>query len=468
MSGTDHYGVFGVADRLMGVLLSQLGEVCVVSNISRMMDPRPGLLGVIALRDMLVPLLDVPHTLGLPARTDPPAKAAILRHNGRIAAMAVDDIVALTKATPREVANMATTDDADRARITSGFLHGSDIVSCLDVAALFERPDIVTTPSENPGKQRAAANNVSKLLIVSCGGASFAIDAIRIHATVPRRAIDTSEVSSPFCLGFITNQGWKVPVVDGATALGLGRPDARTNAPIVVLRIAEGKLLGLAVDSMERIALVSQADIQDSTAVVRSGGTLKSVFVSPDGIQTHVVDMDALSATPDLAELATLATRSGGSTPQTGRDADPSSKQTERQKYLLFRADRQFAAPTSQIARILTAPEQLVPTGDTYPAMVQGLFEVDNRSVPLVTLGGRAPQDKAKYVLLVGTPGRQIGVLVERIDGVLNASWRGSVTSPNGEEELVELQEGAKRQVVPVAELGQLASALCNTDPVLH
>ena len=79
MPAADHHGIFGVADRMVGVPLEHLGEVCVVSKVSPMMDPNPGLLGVIGLRNMLVPLLDVPHSLGLPARTEAPAKAAILR-----------------------------------------------------------------------------------------------------------------------------------------------------------------------------------------------------------------------------------------------------------------------------------------------------------------------------------------------------------------------------------------------------
>ncbi|MEO1454319.1 MAG: chemotaxis protein CheW [Pseudomonadota bacterium] len=461
MQATDHHGIFGVADRMVGVPLEHLGEVCVVSKVSPMMDPNPGLLGVIGLRNMLVPLLDVPHSLGLPPRTEAPAKAAILRYGGRIAAMAVDEIVALAKAAPRDVSHANTPSATDPAMIRSGFLHGTDMVSCLDVGALFGRPDIVTTTAEQPAKARDGAARISKLLIVSCGGASLAIDAIRIHATVPRRAVNTSELSSSFCLGFIEHQGWKTPVVDAATALGLGTPDTRTNAPIVVLRMAEDQLLGLAVDTMEQIALIPATDIAQSSAVIRAGGVLMSAFVDANGRQTHIVDMDALSQMPELDELSKLAMRKSSPSAPPRATREHHTVRMEAQKYLLFRAGRTLSVPTSQIARILPAPDRLVPTGTAAHAMVEGLFEVDKRSVPLVRLGGTGPGHKAcEFVLLVGPPGQQIGVAVERIFGVLNSAWRAHETSQHGDEDLVELKEGADRRVVPVADLGGLAGML--------
>ena len=458
MGGSEHHGVFRMSDLLAGVPLAHLAEVCVVSKVSPMLDAGTGVLGAINLRQTLVPLLDVPRCLGLPARTTPPATAAILRHGGRLAAMALDEILALATAAPTALGRAPAGEGDPAAAIPRAFLHGGELVSCLDVPAFFEKPGGITAPAAGPVASDDGAGRAAKLLIVSCGGASFAVDAIGVHATVPKRAIDTSEVSTEFCLGFVQHQGWKVPVVDAATVLGLGVPATRTNAPIVILRFADGALLALAVDTMERIAHVPASRIHQSSAVVRSAGLLKDAFVAEDGQQTHILDIDAMGAVPEFAELAQLTMREGAAAVGPATAKAGAGAQAESQRYLLFRAGRTQAALTGQIARILDAPERLVAVNLPGHPEVEGLFEVDNRSVPLIRLG--TASEPPRFVLLVGAPGQQVGFGVDRIHGVQTSNWRATDETPQGKQDLVELRDGATTQLVAVVDLVRMAAGI--------
>ncbi|MEL6644554.1 MAG: chemotaxis protein CheW [Pseudomonadota bacterium] len=461
MARTRHHGIFKIAGCLVGVPIEGLAEVCVVSDVSPIMDARPGLLGTINLRGKLVPLKDLAPLFGLPTQTSIPKRAAILQHKGQIMAAAVEDIIALSPASPIPIGSQSAGADTATRTISESFLHGTETVSCLDVEGLFASPDVPTTAAAMAQTQEDAGGSTSKLLIVSSGGASFAIDAIRVHATVPRLKINTSEASTAVCLGFVEYQDWKIPVVDAAAVLGLGRPEMHSSAPIVILRMAEDRLLGLAVTSMERITIAPSSRIFPSSAVIRPQGLLPSAFVLEDGLQTHVVDLDALARIPDLAELASLSMRKQVAKPYGEGVSEDAKVRLDQQKYLLYRAGAMHATATSEIVRILVAPDRVVDVGAQFHPSICGLFEVDRRSIPLVGIGSARPRlSDIKFVLLVGPPDAQIGYAVEGITGVLQSVRRAADVVNGSKVDLVELHDGRRKRLVTVTSLDQMARDL--------
>lgn len=461
MPATHHYGIFEMSGRLIGVPLEGLAEVCVVSNVSPIMDARPGLLGTTNLRGRLVPLMDLAPLFGLPTRQIVPTRAAILQHGGHIMAIAVDEIVALSLAAPHALGGKCLASEDASCVVSEGFLHGSEMVSCLDIAGLFATPGLRTIAAARPNGQHDRARSTAKLLIVSSGGASFAIDAIRVHATVPRLEINISEASTAICLGFVEYQGWKIPIVDAATVLGLGAPQTHTSAPIVILRMAEDRLLGLAVRSMERIVLTPSEGIHPSSAVMRSGGLLPSAFVSDDNTQTHIVDLNALAAVPDLVDLASLSIRQGDASATVLQATADGAVRADRQKYLLYRAGGYHATATSEIVRILVAPRHVVAVGGHCDPSIYGLFEVDGRSIPLVGIGpDRPPLSAVRFALLVGSADNQVGFAVEQITGVLQSVRRASDRVNGAEVDLVELLERGSKRLVAVTSLEAVARGL--------
>lgn len=426
-------------------------------NISPLLNANPAALGTIDLRGDLVPLHDLEVVSGLPGRKDTPRIAAILRHRGETAAIALDEIVDFKKANPIPLKQEASK-IANTTILPTGFLLKSETVSCLDVVAFFRSEKVISiTPNRHSEKE--VPGGYLKLLIISGGGAHFAIDAIKIQATIPLRKIDTDECSGGLFLGFIRHQGWKVPVVDGATVLGLGHAARRSEAKIVILRFPGELLLGLAVDEMDRIASVPEADIEDSNPMVQIRGLLPWAFVDKAQRQIHIVDMDALTKVPELLELSGLSSRlEQQETPVTSDGEASGTALRENARYLVYQSGVQVASPITDVVRILPAPRDLVPAGNDIHPCVRGFFGLDSRSVPFVDIEDRVAEAPA-FTLLVGPPGREVGFAVDRIHSVQSSRWR--FPEKSGQDgTIIELGQGEAKKVLPLVDLAAIAEGL--------
>ena len=131
----------------------------------------------------------------------------------------------------------------------------------------------------------------------------------------------------------------------------------------------------------------------------------------------------------------------------------------ERERYLVFRAGKTYAARVDDVLRIIEHPANVTPLHDEGNA-IAGLFLLGTESIALAPL---APPDNApgNHVLLVGQSGRQIGFVVDEVIGLRRSNWRGP-PSPEDPEALplVELRQGREKEVLPVIDLAARAEAL--------
>lgn len=455
-------GVFRVGDRLVGVQIDHLAEVCLIPKLSPLLLDSPHLMGALGLRGGLIPIVDLGSVAGLPARGDVPQFAAILRRAGRTIGFAVDSIVDFAYPQLTDLQALHSEDADDKTIFNGGFLADGVAVSSLDVACLFSRPDVPTTPDVRSTMRTTIDANRETLLTFSAGGAEFAIDAIQVHSTVPRQEIDASELGGGDCLGLIRHQGWKIPVVDPCPTLGLGITDRQTHAEVVVLRFADEKLLSFAVNSINEIIAVARSDIRPSTPYLQRRGFLPEVITNQSDQQTHIIRYEALLNERFFSEFAALATRQ--ETKKTAPRAATSDGDVhyERGKYLVFDAGRCVAAPVDQIVRILRAPNGLVRVqGDD--TKCAGIFSLDGASALMANLPWQtsAAEVAKPFVLLVGEPGRQVGFPVDSIVGLKTSSWRSKPKSTDSSQEtLVHLGNGKEAMVLPVVNLRSMANMM--------
>ena len=470
------FGVFRIGERLIGVPFNNLAEVCVVPAVSKLMEPEGALLGAFDLRGTLLPLIDMEAFCGVSQRGRRPDKAAVLQDQGRITAIALDEIISLTEAQPTRTQRGAPDkgsalphgDDANLNRVfTSGFVLDGKVVNCLDAPAFLARPDVPSIANTRAAKRSFDSARGSKALIFSSGGVHFGVDAVHISATVPRKPIDTSEIGGDggICMGFVEHHGWKIPAVHTNRVLGIGRFTDPRDAEVVLLRFPDRRLLGLAVDATERLSWVPGDRLQPASDLIAGLGLLPEVFVSEDGEQVFMVDFDALSARPDLRTLAELAARLGGQEAarlDASQDADGAVRESER--YLIFDAGGKMAVRAHQIARILPMPRDIVPPGNMPPS-VRGFFLAGGRSVPLVALPGTAPGgDGEGFVLLVSADGKDVGFTADRICSMRTSEWRiaGTGAGPDTRD-MVQVRDRGETAILPVADLIELARDLSGT-----
>ena len=470
MTGIDAktgHGVFKIGDRLVGVPVDNLVEVCVVPELSSLMEPEGALLGAFDLRDSMVPLLDVEVLSGIPKRSRAVEKAAVVRYRERVTALAVDEIVNLTEARPTETryGSAGTSPGAKsavRRLFESGFVLNGTVVNCLDIEALFDRADVPSVFGARGSTGRGEAAQGRKYLIFTSGGAHFGVDAMHISATVPRKNVDSRELGGEggLCMGFIDHHGWKVPVVNASQVLGLGSSAAPRETETVVLRFPGDKLLALAVDATERLSTIPDDLLKPASPILARRALLPHVFVSDTGAQVYTVDFEELCKREDLASIAELAIHHVAEN-ETATRAPREEEGIVREavRYLIFNAGHKRAVPAAQISRILPMPDDLIPPGDM-PNSVKGVFAVGDRSVPLVSLHEGSPDGCAdSYVLLVSLDDTAVGFVAERICGIQTSDWR-SAGEATGEPDLVQVTDQGEATILPVSDLHALARSL--------
>lgn len=471
------HGVLRIGDRLIGVPFDNLAEVCVVPEVSKLMVADGPILGGFDLRGFLVPLVDVENLCGLPARDRAVQRAAVLQHDQRITAIALDEIVTLTEAEPTKTdyghtapqAGLPEHEAIHRRLFASGFVMDGGIVNCLDSQVLFAMRDVPSIANTRTSRRTSGAARARKYLVFSAGGARFGVDAEHISATVPRSRIDSSEIGANggLCLGFIAHHGWKVPVVHTNLALGVGGVPDLGVAEIVVLRFPEGRLLGLAVEATESLSSIPADRIAGSAALVADKGLLPRVHVTDSDVQIFMIDVAVLTSEPDLKTISELAIR---------RQARPSAQPSptngagairrESERYLVFEAGCRMAVPARQVARILHRPRTIITASDL-PATVRGFFPVAGHSVPLVELSDQVADGADDgFVLLVSVNGGHVGFAADRICSMQTSQWRKERSqSADEDHDLVELRDLGRTSVLPVVDLASLARSLAPAVP---
>ncbi|ARE42197.1 hypothetical protein RGUI_4056 [Rhodovulum sp. P5] len=103
-----------VGESTLGVNIANLTEVQPIDGLSPLMVSHPAFLGAMRLRGRLIPVFDPRVLCGFPRTDTPPAIAAIMAHEERLVALAVDEITGLAKA-----------DEAALQRLESGGAAGA-------------------------------------------------------------------------------------------------------------------------------------------------------------------------------------------------------------------------------------------------------------------------------------------------------------------------------------------------------
>jgi chemotaxis signal transduction protein len=308
------------------------------------------------------------------------------------------------------------------------------------------------------------------LLTFSAGGASFALLATAVHATVPRTAIEQNSLSGGMCIGSISHHRQRIPVLRTETLTRLGTPSDRIESEIVLVRTGEEERIGLAVDTINRMIAAEAARLrQVPPAIAGQGGLFKGVISTSGGDeQIFVIDPARLAAHPDIAELSALSRRSRQEeTRPAQRGAARSDVIAERLRHLVFDAGTSIAAPAEQIVRILTLPEAVTPTSAVTAPGVEGVFLLDGSPVLCVDLAahlGLSSQPAAGgdgRVLLVGRGAHRVGFVVRSVDGIETSEWRREGQTGSGR--IVQLGRGADRVILPAIDLHRLADGLTAT-----
>lgn len=469
----DEGGVLGLlrsSDRLFGIDTSALTELAPIGTLDPFLSGLPEVLGAITLRGTVIPVLDPVALCGLPPRNTPPRSAAVVWNETSMVALAIDDIVELRRYKPDELQKI---ESSSAHPVLQGHLPlAAGTANILDVDRLFGLPDIPRAPRSRRAWVKKDQRGLIPHLTFESGGITYAVDVKNIFNTVPRRPIENTDIASGPFLGNITYLQRRIPVVETNMVMKMDAPRHNTLPEIVVLRMDEKRLLGLAVDQILRIAYFEQTRLPPLQDHLRSSAPLIKATLSEATSDSPilVLDADAMKSVPALHELAELSRDTGASRPAgpaavAEEGSVPANVIREQVRNLLFFTDREMATPVQAILNIIAAPRAVIPWQGQVRGVI-GLFSFEGTMVPLLDLaahlGAEASGDtRDKRVLITGDEDRKIGFLVNRVTGISTSNWRAKPEMQAPEAfDAIQIQEWPKNRIVARIDLGAVSRAV--------
>lgn len=456
-------GLFRRGDLVLGFPARNLAEVARVPGVLPMLDCSPGCLGGIDLRGLHVPLLDLPCLAATGAgRTDTtsprPEMAVVLSVDGRLVALGVDMVVGLVRLSVTFESRPDTSHHGQGTALrTMSVIHAGELVNVVDPEFLVAQPSVTTVADRRAATLAQSHVQRRQMIQFDVGGATLAIPAVEINATLPRRTITRNALTGGICLGSIELPNGTIPVVSAGALFGMGTASASDRSEIIVIPAQSGAPVGLAVDRILRIA---EIDLGRAVEIPRrpDEGLLSARLVDNGGNALFIVDLPALRREPRLQSLASVIRASAPDAPPAGRDAARGGQpevaagaavERRRERYLLVDAGAPLAIPISSVTRIVVAPQTVIPVQCADPSVL-GLAVIDNEVMPLLQpRDARFPRGETGRALIVDTPGARAAFAVRQVLGVITSTWR---TRADGGPDVV----------------GTDGSALGKTAPGLH
>ena len=482
-SEPDIVGLLQSGGEVFGVRARALLEVTLIKDLDSILSSDPAVVGAFSLRGTLIPVLDPFVLCGLPAQEMDRSIAAVLTDGTSMLALGVEGISGLRRLEASAVQRLS--EQAHGAPLIGHAILDDRMVHMIDTKCIFANERLPRALSRLRRVASSVNSGMSKFLTFSSGGVLYGLSAQNIFGTVPGQDIVEQWMANRLLLGCIESFGRRVPVIEPHALFGLGMPRADHTPEFVVVRMGDGRVIALAVDQVCRIHDIPKSQVAAGQRI--AGSRFLRGTVKEDGTDVFLLDVDEFLADPELNRIAELsdkrtkpaepahaiATGAAGDTRNPAGKAAAAVKspdeerkvQHERVRYLVFSAGSRFAAPITQVARIVEPPERKT-TCRTSIAGVVGLVLYDDRTMPLLSLSAhlglsRTSTTAEPRVLLIGPPDRRTALLVDEVDGIADSEWRSLPEARiPGQGDLVQLRHRGQTEVVDRLDLEELCSAV--------
>ncbi|WP_243056930.1 chemotaxis protein CheW [Nocardioides sp. SR21] len=467
------YGLLGLGELDLALPLSALREVVPrPAALAPLPVSAPGLAGAMALRSIVLPVVDLRPLLGAADQAPADQVVVVVRHEHRVIGLVVDQVRGVARVPDADLVPFATA--SGDLLVSHAFLLGEERqpVSVLDAAQLLGLPGVPSVSDEPAAaavEDARATGSAPSLTLVRCGDQVLALDVDAIHTTLPLIELRPSVLTAGDCLGTTAFGGREVPVVDPMTLVGLpalGADDVRAG---VVLDLGVGQVVLAVTDLVELRAAGSE--VLPVPRFAASRPDLVSGMLALDDGACLVLDGPGLRSDRSLLALAAVNTDldigSGAGDSADGVDL------TRAPAYVTYSAGIGLATPLDQVVEILPPPTSLTPSA---VADVLGTVVHRGHAVPVLSLArllGHEPAEPgpSSCLLLVELGDEQVGFAVDALVGIEPRSWsdpehdgRGLVEARRAVQDSPLIRLAGGTRLVPDLDLRALARVVGLTD----
>jgi len=314
---------FEVAGQEYAVAIENVQEIVQMPDeIVEVPHAEGHVLGVMTLRQRLLPLVSLRRMFALPERAaDEQSRIVVVALGGAAVGVVMDSVnevlrVPLSGAEPVPPLLAREPGMADIARICR-LDGGKRLVSIIDAASMFrqdairevlENQHMQTHTEDDTGNGRAGSDDEEQLVVFRLGQEEFGvpIDSVQEIVRVPEQLTQVPRAPA-FVEGVINLRGAVLPVVDLRRRLGLLHAE-RSDRQRIMVFVIDGVRTGFIVDSVAEVLKVERRAIEPAPCLSAEQSRLlaRMANLEKQKRMIQLLDPRHLIAEGDLAQLADI------------------------------------------------------------------------------------------------------------------------------------------------------------------
>ncbi|BDU70915.1 chemotaxis protein CheW [Mesoterricola silvestris] len=272
------YVTFTLGRESFGINLKLVEEIIEIPTITKVPDAPPYVLGVICLRDQVLPLLDFIQLLQVePAENPTAGDMVILLSFGQAKlGIVVDGIQEIIRIKEEEILPPPQTLSERESRDLEGVVVRSDrMVSLLKVLDIITGEDqakiaAMSTSLIKETKEEHADSFELPLVVFRLGPEAYSLRLHEVREIIMVSNITPVPRAPSFIEGVLNLRGEVMPVIDLRERFGLERQKA-TNLSRIVITPIGGVSTGLVVDAVDEVKSVDQRRLEEPPRVTSVG-----------------------------------------------------------------------------------------------------------------------------------------------------------------------------------------------------
>lgn len=318
---------FEISGQTYALPLQDVDEVFAApDHIATLPGKDDAALGVMTLRDRLLPLLSLATLLGLPRShaADHTARIVVARIGDARIGLVVDRAREILRAAEDTIAPVPGILNRGSGEAQIQSIHrlpdGRGMVSILSAERLFRDETVagILAESRQKGpemKPQAQARSHEQILVFQIGGETFGLPLEAVSEVIRLPDILTRVPKAPdFVLGVINHRGAMLPVIDQRSRLGLDGGSGSDRPRVLVTRL-DAMQVGFVVDDVAGIRNLPAERVQETPGVTAEGARLfdRIAMLEMDGRMILLIEPRELLNRAEREVLAALG--------EGGRDA---------------------------------------------------------------------------------------------------------------------------------------------------
>lgn len=271
------YVTFALGRESFGVSLDLVEEIIELPPVTKVPDAPPYVMGVICLRDQVLPLLDVIQLLNV-EHGDQEARremVILLSFGTARIGIAVDDIQEIMRVRPDDILPPPQTlSEAEAEKLEGVVIRKDRMVSLLRVLDVISGEDREKLAAMGGGLERTVDIQVEThelpLVVFRLAGESFGLRLEEVREIIMAGLVTPVPRAPAFIEGVLNLRGEVMPVLDLRSRFGLERIERTNQSRIVITRLG-GIDTGLVVDAVDEVRNVDQRRLEPPPKVTAVG-----------------------------------------------------------------------------------------------------------------------------------------------------------------------------------------------------